>query len=72
MIRVGEERGAIDPRKLDGAEMVADIVTKALGGTVFKKHRTTILGLRYAPSREDWSGEADAEVAHLDVITLAP
>jgi len=60
MIRAGEERGTIDPRKLDGAEMVADIVTEALAGTVFKKHRTTILGLSHAPLREDWSKEAGA------------
>ena len=68
MIRVGEERGTIDPRKLDGAEMVADIVTKALGGTVFKKHRATILGLLYAPWREDWSVESDAGTVCLNAL----
>jgi hypothetical protein len=72
MIRVGEERGTIDPRKLDGAEMVADIVTKALGGTVFKKHRATILGLLYAPWREDWSVESDAGTACLSALPPAP
>ena len=44
MIRHGKAQGIIDPIKVSGADTVADIVTKALVGAVFEKHRATILG----------------------------
>ena len=44
MIRYGKAGRAILPLKIDGKENVADIVTKALVGAVFEKHRATILG----------------------------
>ena len=44
MIRHGKAQGTIDPIKVSGADNVADIVTKALTGADFEKHRAIILG----------------------------
>jgi len=59
MMRLGEASGIIDPRKRPAAEMVGDIVTKALAGAIFRKHRATIQGLLYILDRDDWSAEPD-------------
>ena len=57
MMRHGEVYGAIDPRKRLAEEMVADIMTKATAGALFKRHRATIQGLLYLLTRDDWSVE---------------
>ena len=44
MIRYGKACGVINPIKVPGEDNVADIVTKALTGQVFRKHRATLLG----------------------------
>ena len=59
MMRYGELHGSIDPRKRPTADVVGDIVTKALAGTSFKRHRATIQGLLGLPERLDWSREAE-------------
>ena len=50
MIRFGIACGAIIPRKRAASDNVADLVTKALGGAAFARHRATILGLAHAIS----------------------
>ena len=44
MIRHGRATGVIEPVKIDGEDNVADIVTKALTGKTYLKHRATMLG----------------------------
>ncbi len=57
-MRLGEAAGVIDPKKLAGGVMVGDILTKALAGSVFKKHCSSgVMGLLHIPKRDDWSIE---------------
>ena len=44
MIRYGKACGIVNPVKVPGPNNVADIVTKALTGELFQKHRATLLG----------------------------
>ena len=66
MIRYGKACGVINPIKVPGEDNVADIVTKALTGQVFRKHRATLLGHAWWRQGAAATAQTEAESAQTE------